>query len=49
MKKLQLSIVFSFLTVAFTAQVGTGQWRLHVPNKKCIDVVANDNSVFAAF
>lgn len=49
MKKLQLSIVFSFLTVAITAQVGTGQWRLHVPNKKCIDVVANDNSVFAAF
>jgi len=31
------------------SQIGTGQWRLHVPNKTCIDVIANDNYVYAAF
>ena len=38
-----------FLTVNVTAQIGTGQWRLHVPNKNALDVVAGNNVVYAAF
>lgn len=40
---------FLFLNFSLCAQVGTGEWRLHVPNKKAIDVVIQDNLVFAAF
>ena len=32
-----------------TAQVGTGQWRLHVPSKNAHDVVAFNNRVYAAY
>ena len=32
-----------------TAQVGTGQWRLHVPSKNSHDVVAINNRVYAAY
>ena len=49
MKNLQIVLLFALVLKDACAQIGTGQWRLHVPNKKCIDVVANDNSVFAAF
>ncbi len=31
------------------AQVGTGQWRLHVPSKNAHDVVAFNNRVYAAY
>ena len=37
------------LNFGLSAQVGTGEWRLHVPNKKAIDVVVEGNLVFAAF
>ncbi len=30
-------------------QIGMGQWRLHVPNRTAMDVVANGNIVYAAF
>lgn len=44
---------FLFLTLLISiqsfAQVGTGQWRLHVPNKKALDVVQSGNSIFTAF
>jgi hypothetical protein len=39
-------ILFSF--IAFN-QVGTGQWRLHVPAKKAIDVTAGNNIIYTAF
>jgi hypothetical protein len=42
-------LLFLVLQLNVYAQIGTGQWRLHVPNKKAIDVVAYDNLVFAAF
>ena len=32
-----------------SAQIGTGEWRLHVPNKSGIDVVAGENVVYTAF
>jgi hypothetical protein len=38
-----------FLNFSLYAQVGTGEWRLHVPNKKAIDVVVEGNLVYAAF
>jgi len=36
------------LTVLFS-QVGTGQWRLHVPNRKCIDVAAGSGMIYSAY
>ena len=38
-----------FLNFSLSAQVGTGEWRLHVPNKKAVDVVFDGNLVYAAF
>lgn len=46
---MRLYLVFIAFSFNLSAQIGTGQWRLHVPNKKAIDVVAHDNMVFAAF
>lgn len=45
-----MRIIFAlFLTWNVTAQVGTGQWRLHVPSKTALDVVAENNVVYTAF
>lgn len=47
-----MRIIFALiliLTWNVTAQVGTGQWRLHVPSNKAIDVVAENNVVYTAF
>ena len=49
MNKLCVFLLLGILNLNVNAQIGTGQWRLHVPNKTCIDVVANDHGVFAAF
>jgi hypothetical protein len=49
MNKLCFFLLLGLMNIKVLAQIGTGQWRLHVPNKKCIDVVATDQSVFAAF
>lgn len=38
-----------FLTTNALSQIGTGQWRLHVPNRMALDVVAGDNIVYTAF
>lgn len=46
---MRLLLLFLLFAVNITAQIGTGQWRLHVPNKSAIDVVAFDNLVYAAF
>jgi len=37
------------LTQTLTAQIGMGQWRLHVPSKNSHDVVAFNNRVYAAY
>jgi hypothetical protein len=39
-------MLFSFSTLG---QVGTGQWRQHIPNKYCIDVVETNNIIYAAY
>ena len=45
-----MRILFAILlTFNLSAQIGTGQWRLHVPNKIAIDVVVGNNSVYTAF
>lgn len=47
-----MKITLLFLTlISFynVAQIGMGQWRLHVPNKNALDVVTQGNSVFTAF
>ena len=46
---MRLFYIFLFLNFGLFAQVGTGQWRLHVPNKIAEDVVVQGNLVFAAF
>jgi hypothetical protein len=42
-------LIFTFLTFQAFGQVGTGEWRLHVPSTKAIDVAAGDGLSFAAF
>ncbi len=37
------------LTSNVCAQIGTGQWRLHVPNRNALDVDAGNNMVYTAF
>lgn len=37
------------LSQTVNAQIGTGQWRLHVPSKSAHDVVAFDDRIYAAF
>jgi hypothetical protein len=32
----------------FSQQIGIGQWRTHLPYQKVIDVVTNDNTIYAA-
>lgn len=48
---MRLLIIFLLLGIIqpLTAQVGTGQWRLHVPSKNAHDVVAFNNRVYAAY
>ncbi|MFM7662370.1 MAG: hypothetical protein ACKO6A_06875 [Bacteroidota bacterium] len=38
-----------FLTLAYRAQIGTGDWRFHSTTKAAIDVVATEEYVFTAF
>lgn len=49
-KRMRVLISFSFLLpVLAAAQIGMGQWRLHVPNTMALDAVAVDEVVFAAY
>ena len=45
---MRLLIVFLAMSFGASSQVGTGQWRLHIP-AKAVDVVATDKSVFTAY
>jgi hypothetical protein len=41
-----------FVLCPFTllfSQTGTGEWRLHVPNRKCLDVVKGNGMVYSAY
>jgi len=46
---MRIIFLFIFLPNVLAAQVGMEQWRLHVPNKQAIDLVADGNIIFAAF
>ena len=45
---MRLLIVFLLLSLGVNAQIGTGQWRLHIP-AKAIDVVVTDETVWTAY
>lgn len=45
---MRLLIVFSFLTFGVSAQIGTGQWRLHIP-EEAIDVALLNDEVYIAY
>ena len=45
-----MRILFAlFICSNLFGQIGTGQWRLHVPNKNALDVVVANNIVYSAF
>lgn len=46
---IKLLCLFLLLGGTSFAQIGMGQWRLHVPANRAIDVVANSTTVFAAY
>ncbi|MFO0495359.1 MAG: two-component regulator propeller domain-containing protein [Flavobacteriia bacterium] len=46
---MRIFIFFIFLAHGFVAQIGTGQWRLHVPTSKAVDVVAGNGLIYAAY
>ncbi len=48
-KKLMKILFALLISFQIFGQVGTGQWRLHVPNKNSIDVVVANNIVYSAF
>lgn len=47
--RLLITIFGIGLIHTLSAQVGTGQWRLHVPSKNAHDAVAFNNRVYAAY
>ena len=47
MLKLLFFLVCPFAVIY--SQVGTSEWRLHVPNRKCIDVVKGNGIIFSAY
>ncbi len=44
-----LLFCLSFLSYAGFGQIGTGEWRLHIPAKRALDVVRTSDKVFTAF
>lgn len=42
-------LIFTFFSFQLFGQIGTGQWRLHVPATKAIDIAAGNGLAFAAF
>lgn len=49
MKKLAGSIVVLFLALTNHAQIGMGQWRLHTPANRALDVVECNSMIYAAY
>ena len=48
-KKIMKFLFALFISLNLSAQIGTGEWRLHVPNISGIDVVVGENVVYTAF
>ena len=46
---MRLLILFSLCTFGLSAQIGTGQWRLHMPSQEAIETVALSDRVFTAY
>jgi len=46
---MRLLTIILFYTSTALSQIGTGQWRLHIPANKAIDVVAKSDRVFTAY
>jgi len=46
---MRLLILILFCSSTAISQIGTGQWRLHIPANKAVDVVAKSDRVFAAY
>lgn len=46
---MRLLIFFMALSFSSLAQIGTGEWRLHVPAFQALDVVVSNGSVFSAY
>ncbi|MCH2229531.1 MAG: hypothetical protein MK105_04240 [Crocinitomicaceae bacterium] len=46
---MRLLIFFIFCSTSLFSQIGTGQWRLHIPSDKAIDIVAKSDRVFTAY
>ncbi|MFT5779452.1 MAG: hypothetical protein ACI837_002410 [Crocinitomicaceae bacterium] len=46
---MRLLIAILLISVSASAQVGTGQWRLHIPSQNALGVVPLSDKVFAAF
>lgn len=46
---MRLLLVLLLLSDGISAQVGTGQWRLHIPSQIAVDVVALNGRVFTAY
>lgn len=44
-----LSVFITLFCFSTFSQIGMGEWRLHVPASKAIDVVAGNNRIFSAF
>lgn len=46
-----MKLTFALLLLCHFAysQIGTGEWRLHVPNNKAIGVVESDNVIYTAY
>lgn len=43
------SLFLTLFSFYCSAQIGMGEWRLHVPNKNALDVVSQGSSIFTAF
>ena len=46
---MRLLLIFILFTSGLSAQVGTGQWRFHIPTSEAVDVVALNDRVFVAY
>ena len=42
-------LFFLFVSVNVFGQIGMGQWRLHVPSRRAIDVVAGNGMIYTSF
>lgn len=45
----RLILIFLVFTKVVFAQIGTGEWRVHVPNKKALDITLSNNQLYCAY